>query len=65
MRQTLPLLAAAQAQMDRRPCSYVQSILAGTAEIEDGCVLGAVVEGSGKESFLTVVEALDEVSNVF
>lgn len=43
----------------------MQSILAGTAEVEDGCVRGVIVGGGGKESVLSVVEVLDEVCGVF
>lgn len=51
--------------MDHHPCSYAQSILAGTTEIENGFIPSAVVEDSGKESVLSVVEVLDEVCNIF
>ena len=61
------LLAVAliQPDMNHHPCSYVQSIFAGTAEVEDGCIRGVIVGDSGKESVLSVVEILDEVCDFF
>lgn len=43
---------------------HAESILAGTAEIEDGCVRNAVEGDSGKESVLPVVEVLDKVRDI-
>lgn len=51
--------------MTRHPCPYAQSILAGTAEVEDGCIRDVTPGGDGKEKVLPVVEALDEVCDVF
>ena len=45
--------------------SYAQSILAGTAEVEEGYIVSAVAGDSGKESVLSVVEVLDEVCGIF
>jgi len=50
--------------MDHHPCSYAQSILEGAAEVEGGCIRGAIVGDHGKVSALSVVEVLDKVCNV-
>jgi len=50
--------------VDHLPFSYAQRILAGTAEVEGGCIRGVVAGDSGKESVLSVVEVLDEVCDI-
>ena len=50
--------------MDHHPFSHVQSILAGTAEVEDGCIRGVLIGDGDKESVLSVVEMLDEVCDI-
>lgn len=51
--------------MNHHPWSYAQSILAGTAEVEDDCIRGTIVGECGKDSVLSVVEVLDEVCDIF
>ena len=48
--------------MNHHHCSSVESILAGTAEVVDGCI--SIVGDSGEELFLPVVEVLDEVHDI-
>ena len=42
----------------------MESILAGTAEVVDGCIRSAVAGDSGEELTVPVVEVLDEVSGI-
>ena len=51
--------------MNYHPCSYAQSILAGTAEVEGGCIHGIIVGDRGKVWSLSVVEVLDGVCDIF
>ena len=46
--------------MAHHPRSDVESILAGTAKVEDGCIRSTEAD-RGKELAIPVVEVLDEV----
>ena len=51
--------------MDHHLHSRVEGILAGTAEVEGGCIRSTAAGSSGKESLIPVVEVLDEVRDIF
>lgn len=46
--------------MDHHPHSHAESILAGTAEVENGRIRSTSI-GDSKESLIPMVEVLDEV----
>jgi len=59
-----PRSLPAAAHMDHLSCLYAQRILAGTADVEGGCIRGVVAGDNGKESVHSVVEVLDEVCGI-
>ena len=59
-----PLPPPTQSDMGHHLHSQAESVLAGTAEVEDGQIRGVIAGDNGKESLIPVVEVLDEVRGI-